>query len=205
MTPTFLRRITFALIVFVWAVLQVNAAQHRQRGGNRQPDRKVSSSQDSDHDTLIQAAKEDAQKFKNVKRFSLEHVDKLKDFYEKYASLHNGTVSNKDASDNLRQCPVDIPPVTCNPKPGDLDDGISDKDRDVRRLRPQDIGAILAFGDSITAGFAMSSAHFPIIQILEERGKVFSIGGDSGQLTLPNILRLYNPKLTGVSTGENIC
>ncbi|KAL1918571.1 uncharacterized protein VTP21DRAFT_2593 [Calcarisporiella thermophila] len=194
-------RFAFVALLFVWGSFQVNAAQIQRRPGDRKPSSKPTSSQVSD---LVQAAKEDAKAFRSMEPFSNEHMEKLKAFYDKYASLHNESVSNNDALSSSRHCPVPIPPVTCNPKPGELDDGISDKDRDVRRLRPQDIGAVLSFGDSITAGFAMSSGHIPFVQILEERGKVFSIGGDSGQLTLPNILRLYNPKLTGMSTDVTL-
>lgn len=76
----------------------------------------------------------------------------------------------------------------------------------VHKLRPSDIKVIAALGDSITA--AMGSGAKDVLGLMYEyRGRSWSIGGD-GQLetvvTLPNILKKFNPNLTGFSTGSNI-
>jgi hypothetical protein len=38
---------------------------------------------------------------------------------------------------------------------------------------------------------------------VEYRGKVWSIGGDEGAVSLPNYLRVYSPSLTGFSIGQH--
>eukprot|EP00033_Pygsuia_biforma_P002172 GCRY01002407.1.p1 GENE.GCRY01002407.1~~GCRY01002407.1.p1 ORF type:complete len:357 (-),score=50.06 GCRY01002407.1:238-1308(-) len=68
-----------------------------------------------------------------------------------------------------------------------------------RRLHPANIKVVMALGDSMTAGFAMKT--FPPFDVVEFRGSVFSIGGDEGVLTLPNLLKHYNPHLVGASHG----
>ncbi|CAF0945306.1 unnamed protein product [Rotaria sordida] len=76
----------------------------------------------------------------------------------------------------------------------------------VHALRPGDIQCVAALGDSLTAGMG-AKAITPIGVLLENRGVVWSIGGDYTYqkiLTLPNILRLYNSKLKGFSTKTSI-
>lgn len=76
----------------------------------------------------------------------------------------------------------------------------------VHHLTPYNVGIVAAMGDSITAAFA-ACAHC-IVEVVEEcRGVSWSIGGVddySSSVTLPNILKQYNPSLTGFSTGSNI-
>ena len=73
----------------------------------------------------------------------------------------------------------------------------------VHQLTPFDIGIVAAMGDSLTAAFGALS--FTLIDLfVEYRGISFSIGGDKtikSYLTLPNILKEYNPDLTGYSLG----
>lgn len=73
----------------------------------------------------------------------------------------------------------------------------------VHELRPHDINVVAAFGDSISAGNGLGAET--LVQVaIENRGEVFSIGGDDsledGVVTLPNILRKFNPDLKGYST-----
>jgi len=68
---------------------------------------------------------------------------------------------------------------------------------------------VAALGDSITAGFGALS-NYLITVFTEYRGVSWSIGGDSDVskiITLPNILKKYNPNLIGYSTGtgSNTC
>jgi len=73
-------------------------------------------------------------------------------------------------------------------------------------LLPADIRVVAALGDSLTAGFGAKS--WTIVTIFTEyRGIAWSIGGDedvSETITMPNILKKYNPNLVGYSllTGD---
>ncbi|UJR11322.1 hypothetical protein I4U23_015503 [Adineta vaga] len=76
----------------------------------------------------------------------------------------------------------------------------------VHALRPGDIQCIAGMGDSITAGMG-ARAITPVGVLLESRGRSWSVGGDDSYkkvLSLPNILRLYNPNLKGFSTKTSI-
>ncbi|XP_075163549.1 phospholipase B1, membrane-associated [Haematobia irritans] len=76
----------------------------------------------------------------------------------------------------------------------------------VHRLRPGDIDIIAGMGDSLTAGngiFANNLLH--VIQ--ENRGVVWSIGGQGNwrqYVTLPNLLKEYNPNLYGYSLKDGL-
>ncbi|XP_076172661.1 phospholipase B1, membrane-associated isoform X2 [Ptiloglossa arizonensis] len=76
----------------------------------------------------------------------------------------------------------------------------------VNRLRPGDIDVIAAMGDSLTAGNGIFSTN--LFQIgIENRGVSASIGGEGTwrtYLTLPNILKEYNPNLMGYSLGDSL-
>ena len=93
----------------------------------------------------------------------------------------------------------------------------------VHSLRPSDVKCVAALGDSFTTGLA-AQAITPNELLAENRGKIlffnwpgpmcpyssgisWSIGGDytfSKVLSLPNILRQYNPKLTGFSEHTSL-
>ena len=81
----------------------------------------------------------------------------------------------------------------------------------VHELRPTDIRVIGAIGDSMTAAFFAKVTGIPDLlpsfidkHSLEYRGVSWSIGGDSGVTTLPNLIKHYNPSLSGysVKTGK---
>jgi len=79
----------------------------------------------------------------------------------------------------------------------------------VRRLRPQDVKVVMAVGDSISAGFGMHAPHAYNLShfqdmLVEYRGDVFSIGGNTGSYTLPNYLKKYNPNILGASVGSSL-
>ncbi|XP_063708819.1 phospholipase B1, membrane-associated-like [Culicoides brevitarsis] len=74
----------------------------------------------------------------------------------------------------------------------------------VNRLRPGDIKVIAAMGDSLTAANGATSTKF-LDLTMENRGLSWCIGGQwdwRNSTTLPNILKVYNPKLVGYSTGD---
>jgi len=90
-------------------------------------------------------------------------------------------------------CPIPIPAFSCPklPTPPASDN--------VLKLQPGNFKAIMALGDSITAGFAMIG--YPPESLLEWRDYVFSIGGASDAFTIANILKYYNPNIQGAATS----
>ncbi|XP_054872132.1 phospholipase B1, membrane-associated-like isoform X2 [Amphiprion ocellaris] len=75
----------------------------------------------------------------------------------------------------------------------------------VHELRPGDIKVVAAVGDSLTAGNGIASSQNNILDVLRQyRGLSWSIGGDENLTTvttLPNILKYFNPNVTGYSVG----
>merc|ERR1712113_317054 len=70
----------------------------------------------------------------------------------------------------------------------------------VHELTPGDIQVIGAIGDSLTRGQGIMGNPNT-----DDPGFSFSIGGSDNfqaQATIPNILKIYNPKLYGYSTGS---
>ncbi|KAF3422773.1 hypothetical protein E2986_11347, partial [Frieseomelitta varia] len=82
----------------------------------------------------------------------------------------------------------------------------SEVPKSVHRLRPGDIDVIAAMGDSTTVPTAVTAVN--LLQLLvENRGISASIGGEETwrkYLTLPNILKEFNPKLIGYSLGDSV-
>ncbi|XP_063697969.1 phospholipase B1, membrane-associated-like [Culicoides brevitarsis] len=76
----------------------------------------------------------------------------------------------------------------------------------VHKLLPGDIDIIGAFGDSLTAGNGAMATN--ILQIMtENKGMSWSIGGQGTWrkfLTLPNILKEYNPNIYGYSLADGL-
>ncbi|CAB3361449.1 Hypothetical predicted protein [Cloeon dipterum] len=74
----------------------------------------------------------------------------------------------------------------------------------VHRLRPGDIDVVAAIGDSLVAGdAALDDSPFSVF--IQYRGVSWCAGGQSDwrkYLTVPNILKQFNPNVTGFSTGE---
>jgi phospholipase B1 len=79
------------------------------------------------------------------------------------------------------------------------------KPTSVHDLRPDDFSVTLAVGDSITAGaFAKGLQWNPLENLSEWRGVSYAAGGDPGAITVPNLIKNYNKKAVGSSTGRNI-
>ncbi|KAL1117839.1 hypothetical protein AAG570_004154, partial [Ranatra chinensis] len=76
----------------------------------------------------------------------------------------------------------------------------------VDKLRPGDIAVVAALGDSLTAGNGAAATN--IFQVYtENRGVSWSIGGQGTWrefLTLPNILKVFNPNIIGYSLGDSL-
>ncbi|RNA35913.1 phospholipase membrane-associated-like [Brachionus plicatilis] len=76
----------------------------------------------------------------------------------------------------------------------------------VHKLKPGDIKVVAALGDSLTASLG-SNARTILGLLIEYRGRSWSIGGNQELeklLTLPNLLKKFNPNLKGFSVGKNI-
>ncbi|XP_008210181.2 phospholipase B1, membrane-associated [Nasonia vitripennis] len=93
-------------------------------------------------------------------------------------------------------------PFPCNTSVGGRS---AEVPKSVHQLRPGDIDVIGAMGDSLTAGlgiFATSLLHL----VIENRGVVASGGGQGTWrefLTLPNILKEFNPNLIGYALTDS--
>ncbi|CAA92221.2 Triacylglycerol lipase [Caenorhabditis elegans] len=73
----------------------------------------------------------------------------------------------------------------------------------VNSVRPADIKLIMALGDSLTAANG-AGAEDPVAVVLQYRGLAFQAGGDKTleeHVTIPNILKKYNPDVFGYSNG----
>ncbi|XP_049545937.1 phospholipase B1, membrane-associated-like isoform X2 [Anopheles darlingi] len=76
----------------------------------------------------------------------------------------------------------------------------------VHELRPGDIDVIAAIGDSLTAGTGVLATGI-LDLIIENRGLSWSIGGQGTwreYLTIPNILKEFNPKLSGYASADSL-
>lgn len=80
----------------------------------------------------------------------------------------------------------------------------------VHNVRIDQVRVIAALGDSITTGFAAKScsrrdsSYIPGLNLsFENRGISFSMGGDPGAITLPNIISRFNRNITGASIGDH--
>ncbi|XP_050427223.1 phospholipase B1, membrane-associated-like [Adelges cooleyi] len=76
----------------------------------------------------------------------------------------------------------------------------------VHQIRPGDIDIIGSIGDSLTAGYGTLSRNLPEV-LIEERGLSWSGGGEGTwreYLTLPNIIKVFNPDLFGYSYGASL-
>ncbi|KAI9316722.1 hypothetical protein BX666DRAFT_189947 [Dichotomocladium elegans] len=76
----------------------------------------------------------------------------------------------------------------------------------VHDLRPDDIEIVAAIGDSISAGVAevnIDTEYLTLESFKEHRGLAFSMGGDAGALTFPNLIQHYKSgvPLIGPSVG----
>ncbi|KAG8239899.1 hypothetical protein J437_LFUL019491, partial [Ladona fulva] len=77
----------------------------------------------------------------------------------------------------------------------------------VHSLRPGDIDVIGAIGDSLTAATSALGQTVLDLVTLDNRGVSFSMGGEKSwrqYLTIPNILKEFNPRLIGYSLGDGL-
>lgn len=76
----------------------------------------------------------------------------------------------------------------------------------VHAVRPADVRVVAAVGDSLTAANGVGAEGDNLLLVITEyRGLSWSIGGDGNittVTTLPNILKEFNPNVTGFATGK---
>jgi phospholipase B1 len=74
-------------------------------------------------------------------------------------------------------------------------------------VRIDDVKVVMSLGDSITAAaMATGLQGRPVLDprnLVENRGLSFLMGGDPGELTIPNLMKRFNPLLIGASTGDH--
>ncbi|KAK9721446.1 GDSL-like Lipase/Acylhydrolase [Popillia japonica] len=112
-----------------------------------------------------------------------QFIDKIR-----YQNYRNQLQKNQDTIDDSAPFPCDTIGFRSDKKPDS-----------VHRLKPGDIDVIGAMGDSLTAGFGALS-HTLLDLFRDYRGVSFPIGGEKTwrqYLTLPNIIKEYNPNLVG--------
>ncbi|KIM23897.1 hypothetical protein M408DRAFT_27493 [Serendipita vermifera MAFF 305830] len=74
----------------------------------------------------------------------------------------------------------------------------------VNDLRPDDIAYTMALGDSISAGaFSRGIQDDFLLSLSEWRGESYANGANPGAITVPNLIKHYNPFVTGGSLGSN--
>ncbi|XP_046416826.1 phospholipase B1, membrane-associated-like isoform X1 [Neodiprion fabricii] len=107
-----------------------------------------------------------------------------------------------DISDGVRRQPRFAKQI---PFPCDVRGGRSASRPDsVHRLRPGDIDVVGALGDSLVAANG-AMEEYALGTFIEARGVSWCAGGQGDWrqfLTLPNIMKEFNPNLTGYSTGN---
>nr|XP_057947324.1 phospholipase B1, membrane-associated [Doryrhamphus excisus] len=113
-------------------------------------------------------------------------------------SPHNTQeVNNRAALQTDQVMGTEIPCTDRHPSPS--------APNSVHELRPADVKVVAAVGDSLTAGNGVGAKSDNLLLVINEyRGLSWSIGGDENittVTTLPNILREFNPSLTGFSQG----
>ncbi|RVE57408.1 hypothetical protein OJAV_G00215900 [Oryzias javanicus] len=111
--------------------------------------------------------------------------------------INSPTVALRDSSSRADSLGSDLTCVDRAPSPT--------TPTSVHELRPGDIKVVATLGDSLTAANGVGAKTDNILLLLTEyRGLSWSIGGDENLTTvttLPNILKEFNPAVTGYSTG----
>ncbi|XP_049939390.1 phospholipase B1, membrane-associated-like [Schistocerca serialis cubense] len=137
-------------------------------------------------------------------RALLGYYEALREAVAKAVAPRNRLAGLRDAQ-KLNMLQPEVP--SDRPFPCDTRLGRSPSPPDsVHRLRPGDIDVIAALGDSLTAGYGNVAAN--LLQVaIENRGMSWSIGGEGSWrqfLTLPNILKEFNPRLVGYSLNDSL-
>ncbi|EDW03078.1 GH11043 [Drosophila grimshawi] len=108
---------------------------------------------------------------------------------------------------NMEEGRMQQPVLNSDRFPCDLSEGRSaERPTLISQLRPGDIDIVAAFGDSGNSGTGIMSLG-PLDAYVDYRGYSYLGGGFETwrtALTLPNILKLYNPQLYGYAVGHSL-
>ena len=128
-----------------------------------------------------------------------EHYEQLVDeLYEKAANdpkLMEALETPKEQNNN-----ASIPPFLCEVLPNDS------PAQTVHELKPSDVSVIAAMGDSITACNGCGAETVAQVAV-NNRGYSWSAGGNQTLetiLSLPNLIKKYNPDVTGWSWSREV-
>lgn len=111
-----------------------------------------------------------------------------------------GPTGTRDTGDRFQKRIPDNVPFPCNTR-GFRSGKVP---KSVHQLRPGDIDIIAAMGDSLTSATGANSRNI-LEALIENRGLSWSGGGQGNwrtTLTLPNIMKEFNPKLFGYSLSD---
>ncbi|KAL1491576.1 hypothetical protein ABEB36_012151 [Hypothenemus hampei] len=130
----------------------------------------------------------------------------LRNFLKDVMKIDNGNFIIKYPSREYSRLQRNFPKMMPFPCKNSTQYGIGrslTRPQSVHKLRPGDIDVIGALGDSLVAGNG-AMEEYALGTMIENRGVSWCIGGEGSWrefLTLPNILKEFNPQLRGYSTG----
>lgn len=145
------------------------------------------------------------QEFENhIVTSSLDNSPLIRMFYRGIREFYSRLIPGTGERHNSERFQQKIAPTT--KFPCRVDGFKSSKiPKSVHQLRPGDIDIIAAVGDSLTSATAANSVGLWEV-LVENRGLSWCIGGQGNwrsHLTLPNILKEFNPKLFGYSLSDS--
>ena len=135
---------------------------------------------------------------------SLDESNLIRMFYRGIREFYSRLLPGTGERHNSERHQMVIPPT--RKFPCQVDGFKSSKTpKSVHQLRPGDIDIISALGDSLTSATAANSVGLWEV-LVENRGLSWCIGGQGSwrsHLTLPNIIKEFNPKLFGYSLSDS--
>lgn len=135
---------------------------------------------------------------------SLDQSDWIRMFYRGFREVYSRLLPTTGERHNSERFQTQIPPS--RKFPCRVDGFKSPRvPWSVHQLRPGDIDVIAAVGDSLTSATAANSVGLWEV-LVENRGLSWCIGGQGNwrtHLTLPNIIKEFNPKLFGYSLTDS--
>ena len=134
----------------------------------------------------------------NAQTFEQHYEQLVDELYEKAANdpkLMEALETPKEQNNN-----ASIPPFLCEVLPNDS------PAQTVHELKPSDVSVIAAMGDSITACNGCGAETVAQVAV-NNRGYSWSAGGNQTLetiLSLPNLIKKYNPDVTGWSWSREV-
>ncbi|XP_037033340.1 phospholipase B1, membrane-associated-like [Bradysia coprophila] len=140
----------------------------------------------------------------NIVTSQLDASIQVRQFYRSFRDVYNSWFGGTGKRDNGNFLQKRVPDTVAFPcRTNGYRSTIIPKN--VNRLRPGDIDIVMAIGDSLTSATSANSAALWEV-LIENRGVSWCIGGQGNwrsHLTLPNILKEFNPNLFGYSLQDS--